>query len=114
MDTFISVVKGTMIDDFFIFGFIGGFFGYAYYLYVSRNDPKNHLHWSIGLYGTVINGCLGGLFAIVWDQRIEHSIIVGMSTNLIYMAVTRAGKSSEFLGAIKEVFIRYLTGGLKP
>lgn len=110
-ETFLSIIENTMIDDFFIWGFVGGFFGYAYYLWSSRHDPYNHLHWIIGLYGTLLNGCLGGLFAIVIDQKIEYSIAIGIFSNLIYMGLVRAGKSNQFFKAVKEVLIRYLTGG---
>ena len=113
MNDFPTLLPNTMIDDYFIWGFISGFIGYLYYLYSSRNDPDNHLHWMIGLYGTILTGSLGGLLAIVIDRRIEISIIVGLTANLIYMGIVRAGKSNQFFTAMREVLIRYLTGGNK-
>lgn len=118
MEAFFNFVlqslKGNEPEHFLFWGFISGFVGYAYYLFASRNDPKNHLNWLVGLYGTFLTGCAGALFALIIDQKIAYSILVGMFTNLIYMAMIRAAKSNEFLKAVKEVFIRYLTGGTKP
>ena len=110
----INLLPGTMIDDFFVFGFLAGVVGYAWYLYSSRNDPKNHLNWVIGVYGTILSGAMGGLLAIVFDKNIGVSIVVGLLNQLIYMALIRSAKSGDFWKVIKEVLIRYLSGGSKP
>ncbi len=107
----INFVPNTAIDDYFVFGFLAGIVGYLYYLYASRHDPKNHLNWVIGLYGTVLSGALGGLLAIVFDRDIRISIIVGLLNQLIYMALIRSAKTGQFWQVIKEVLIRYLTAG---
>ena len=75
-----------MVDDFFIFGFLGGVVSYAYYLFTTKNDPKNHLNGFAGLYGTFLSGCVGGLLAVVFDRAIELSILVGLLNQIIYMA----------------------------
>lgn len=109
-----NFLPGSSIDDFFMFGFIAGCVGYLYYIYSERNDPKNHLKWVIGLYGTILSGALGGLLAIVFDRNIAVSILVGLLNQLIYMALVRSAKSGDFWKVAKEVLIRYLTGGSKP
>lgn len=109
----IKYLPNTMIDDYFFFGFIGGIVGYLYYIYVSRDDTKNHLKYWIALYGLLVSGLMGGLLAIVFDKAIELSIVVGICNQLIYMAFIRAVKSGDAWKAIKELLIRYLTGGGK-
>ena len=110
----VNWIPNSMIDDFFVFGFIAGCVGYLYYIYIERNDPKNHLKWVIGAYGTILSGALGGLLAIVFDRNLAVSIVVGLLNQLIYMALVRSAKSGDFWQVIKEVLIRYLTGGQKP
>ena len=110
----INIIPNTMIDDFFIFGFIGGVVGYMYYLYTSRDDPGNHLKVWIAMYGLLVSGLLGGLLAIVFDRAIELSIVVGLLNQLIYMAFIRAVKSGDYWKVVKEVLVRYLTGGGTP
>lgn len=110
----INFLPNMMIDDFFVFGFLAGVVGYAWYLYSSRNDPKNHLNWVIGAYGTILSGAMGGLLAIVFDKNIGVSILVGLLNQLIYMALIRSAKSGDFWKVAKEVLIRYLSGGSKP
>ncbi len=110
----VQFIPGSAIDDFFLFGFVAGCVGYLYYLYVEHNDPKNHLKWVIGVYGTILSGALGGLLAIVFDRNIAVSIVVGLLNQLIYMALVRSAKTGDFWKVIKEVLIRYLTGGSKP
>lgn len=106
-----NFIPNSIIDDFFMFGFMSGTVGYLWYLYTSRNDKGNHLSWLIGLYGTVLSGLLGGLLAIVFDRDIRLSIIIGLLNQLIYMALVRSAKSGDFWKVIKEVLVRYLTGG---
>ena len=109
-----TLIPESYIDDFFMFGFTAGMIGYLYYLYSARHDPKNHLSWIIGLYGTILSGALGGLLAIVFDRSIEVSIIVGLLNQLIYMALVRSARNGDFWKVIKEVLLRYLSGGTKP
>ena len=106
-----ELIPNSLIDDFFIFGFVGGIIGYLYYLFVSKNDDGNHLNFAVGIYGTFLSGCLGGLLAIVFDYSFGLSIIVGLLNQLIYMALIRSAKSGNFWKIIKEVLVRYLTGG---
>ena len=110
----LNPISGTMLDEFAIFGFIGGVIGYAWYSFTARNDPKNHMNIFVGIYGTFLSGCLGSLLAIVFDRRIELSIIVGLTNQLLYLAITRAVKGGKFFSILKEVLIRMLSGGLKP
>lgn len=107
----IRLIPGTLIDDFFIFGFLSGMVGYLYYLYTNYDDPKNHLKLIVGFYGMLLSGSLGGLLAIVFDRSIEVSIIVGLLNQLIYMALVKSARSGTFWPVIKDVLIRYLTGG---
>src|SRR5690348_6618905 len=93
---FITIIPNSAVDDFFFFGFIAGIVGYLWYIYSSRNDPKNHLNWAVGMYGTILSGALGGLLAIVFDRNIKISIIVGLLNQLIYMALIRSAKSGDF------------------
>lgn len=116
MDTFsepnlIHILPNTCLDDFFFFGFVAGVVGYAYYLFVEKNDAKNHLHWIIGLYGAILSGSLGGLLAIVFDRNIAISILVGLLNQLIYMGLVRSVKGGNFTKVLKEILVRYLTGG---
>ena len=106
----INIIPNTLIDDFFLFGFLGGVIGYAWYLYTNRDDPRNHLKLVLALYGIFLSGCLGGLLAIVFDKAIELSIIVGLLNQLIYMAFMKSAKSGDFWGVIKDIIVRYLTG----
>ncbi len=107
----IKFIPGTMVDDFFIFGFAAGVVGYLYYVYTNKDDPKNHVKLIVGFYGMLLSGCLGGLLAIVFDRSIELSIIVGLLNQLIYMALVKSAKSGSFWPVIKDVLIRYLTAG---
>jgi predicted lipid-binding transport protein (Tim44 family) len=102
-----------MVDDFAIFGFIGGIFSYLIYAWVERNDPKNHMSIWAGMYGTFLSGAVGGLLAIVFDSAIQVSIVVGFLNEIIYMSFLKAAKSGKFFGVFKELLIKYLTGGLK-
>jgi hypothetical protein len=86
---------------------------YLYYAWVERNDPKNHMSILAGIYGTTLSGSLGGLLAIVFDQAIRVSIIVGFLAEVIYMSFLKAAKSGKFFGILKELLLKYLTGGLK-
>jgi hypothetical protein len=110
----IYLLPNSMVDDFFVFGFIGGIFSYMIYAFVERNDPKNHMSIWAGLYGTFLSGGVGGLLAIVFDKAIELSILVGFLNQIIYMSFLKAAKSGKFINVLKEVLIRYLTGGTKP
>lgn len=109
----INLIPGSFVDDFAVFGFLGGAIGYAWYLFTARNDPKNHLHFFVGIYGVFLSGCLGALLAIAVDKSIELSIVVGLVNQLLYMAIVRSVKSNAFLKVLKEVLISFLTGGLK-
>lgn len=108
---FIKILPNEPLDDFFVVGFIAGIVGYAYYLYIERDDPKNHLGLFTGIYGVFLSGCVSGLLAVVFDKALEVSIIVGLFNQLIYMAIVRAAKTGQFWDAIKEVLLRYLTAG---
>lgn len=107
----INLLPNSAVDDFFFFGFLAGAVGYLYYVYTNKDDPKNHLKFAIGLYGMFLSAFIGGLLAIVFDRSIEVSILVGLLNQLIYMALIKSAKSGDFWGVIKEVLIRYLTGG---
>lgn len=109
----VSFIPNSLVDDFATFGFLGGAVGYAWYLFTARNDPKNHLHWIVGIYGVFLSGCLGALLAIAVDRSIELSIIVGLVNQLLYMAIVRSVKSEGFLKVLKQVLISMLTGGIK-
>lgn len=104
-------IQDSFLDDFFLFGFVSGIVGYLYYVYVSKNDPNNHVSRVAGVYGTLLSGALGGLLAIVFDRNYGISILVGLFNQLIYMALLQSAKSKNFWSAIKEVIIKYLTGG---
>lgn len=107
----LTFIPDSYLDDFFFFGFVAGMVGYLYYLYTSRNDPKNHVSLVAGFYGTILSGALGGLLAIVFDRSYEVSIIVGLLNQLIYMALLQSAKSGQFWNALRDVLIKYLTGG---
>jgi hypothetical protein len=107
----IYLIPNAMIDDYFVFGFLGGIVGYLWYWFTNRSDPKNHVHVIAGIYGTLLSGLLGGLLAIVFDNRIEISIVVGLLNQLIYMALMKSARSKDVWGVIKDVLVRYLTGG---
>lgn len=107
----INFIPDTMIDDYFFFGFLGGTIGYLWYWFTNHTDPKNHIHAIAGIYGTLLSGLLGGLLAIVFDKAIEVSIVVGLLNQLIYMALMKSARSNDMWGVIKEVLVRYLTGG---
>ena len=102
-----------MVDDFFLFGFAGGIFSYLWYLKVEMNDPKNHMSIWAGIYGTFLSGGIGGLLAIVFDKAIALSVLVGFLNQIIYMSFLKAAKSGKFSSVLREVLIRYLTGGSK-
>lgn len=108
---YVRILPNTMIDDFFLFGFLAGIIGYAVYLYTNKDDPKNHVSVVSGLYGTFLSGCVGGMLAIVFDNCIEVSIVVGFLNQIIYMALLKAAKNGSFWPVIKEIVIRLLTGG---
>ncbi len=106
-------LPNSMVDDFFVFGFLGGLVSYAWYLFTSRHDPKNHLGILAGIYGVLLSGCLGGLLAIAIDRAIEISIFVGLLNQILYLAIIRSVKNDGFVSALKEIIISLLTGGLK-
>ena len=110
----ITILPNSLVDDFFVFGFAGGVISYAWYLFVERNDPTNHMSLVAGMYGTFLSGCVGGLLAIVFDKAIELSIIIGLLNQVIYMAFLKSAKSGKFFDVLKDVVVRYLTGGQKP
>lgn len=107
----IHFIPGSMVDDFFFFGFAGGFVSYAWYLFTSHNDPHNHIGFWAGIYGVFLSGCLGGLMAIAVDRAIELSIIVGLVNQVLYLAIVRSVKNGNLAKAIKEVLLSYLTAG---
>lgn len=109
----VHFIPGSMVDDFFFFGFAGGLVSYAWYLFNARNDSRNHLGWLAGLYGVFLSGCLGGLLAIAIDRAIELSIVVGLVNQVLYLAIVRSVKNGGFAKAIKEVLLTYLTKGAK-
>lgn len=106
-----NFIQNSPIDDFFCFGFLGGVIGYLYYRFTSKSDDGNHLNLLIGLYGTILSGSLGGLLAIVFDKDIRLSIVVGLLNQMIYMALVRSAKSDDVWKVIRDVLVRYLTGG---
>ena len=107
----IKFVPGTLIDDFFTFGFIGGLVGYAYYIFSTR-EMKNHLisFWAV-LYGILISGMLGGLLAIVFDRSLELSILVGLFNQILFLTITKAVARGEFWAVMRELLIKLLTAG---
>ncbi|MCL5126207.1 MAG: hypothetical protein M1511_17240 [Deltaproteobacteria bacterium] len=86
---------------------------YAWYLYSSRNDKRNHMSILAGIYGVFLSGCLGGLLAIAVDRSIQLSIIVGLVNQILYLTVIRSVKNGGFTRALKEILINLLTGGAK-
>ncbi len=108
----INIIPATYVDDFFVFGFLGGLVSYAWYLFTSRRDERNHLSILAGIYGVFLSGCLGGLLAIAIDRSIEISIIVGLLNQILYISIIRSVKNDGFIKALKEVLISLLTGGL--
>ncbi len=109
---FFNPISETMIDEFAIFGFIGGIVGYAWYLWSNRHDPQNHMSLVAGIYGVFLSGCLGALLAIVFDRKIELSIIVGLTNQLIYMIIIRSVKKGEFWKSLRAILLNLLRGGL--
>ena len=110
----IFLLPNSMVDDFFVFGFLGGMVSYAWYLFVERNDPNNHMSIMAGIYGIFLSGCVGGLLAIVIDKAIELSVLIGLLNQVVYMSFLKSAKNGKFLDVLKEVVIRYLSGGTKP
>lgn len=110
----IYILPQSLVDDFFIFGFLGGIVSYAWYLFVERNDPSNHMGLGAGIYGVFLSGCVGGLLAVIFDKAIELSILVGLFNQVIYMAFLKSAKRGKFFEVLKDVLIRYLSGGTKP
>jgi hypothetical protein len=107
----IQLVQGQMIDDYFVFGFLGGVVSYMVYLWTNHTNPKNHIGIIAGIYGVFLSGSLGGLLAIVFDKAIELSILVGLLNQIIYLAIIRSSKDNKILEALKDILIRYLTAG---
>ena len=113
-DQIVFLIPNSMIDDFAIFGFIGGILSYSWYLYVERNDPRNHMSIFAGIYGVFLSGGIGALLAVIFDKAIWLSALVGLLNQVIYMSFLKAAKSGKFFDVLKEVLIRYLSGGTKP
>lgn len=107
----VNVIPSSLIDDFFVAGFIGGFVGFLAYHYTNQNNPKNHIRFFSGLYGAFLSGCVGGLLAVVFDRSIELAIMVGLFEQFIYLAVLKSSRSGKFFEALKEIIIKLLTGG---
>lgn len=107
----INVIPGTLVDDFFFFGFLGGFVGYAYYTFVTKNHHVMDKNIFVMLYGLIISGCLGGLLAIVFDRSIELSILVGLLHQFLYLSIIRLTETGEGWGTIKQILIKLLTAG---
>lgn len=112
---FINLIPNTPVDDFFFFGFIGGIVSYAYYLFLNRNEKTNQsMGLMIGIYGTLLSGCIGGLLAVVFDRAIELSIIVGLLNQIIYMALVKSAKNDHFWQILRDILIKFLTVGKAP
>lgn len=109
----INILPNTMVDDFAIFGFLGGMVGYAWYLFTNRKDPKNHMNVFVGIYGVFLSGCLGALLAIAVDRSIALSIVVGLVNQVLYIAIVRSVKNKNFLAGLRQILINLLTGGIK-
>lgn len=109
---FIRIFPNTLIDDFFIFGFIGGIVGQAWYIFATRT-MKNHIIsiWAI-IYGLIISGMLGGLLAIVFDRSLELSILVGLTNQLIFLAMIKSVMKGEFWTVMKDILVKLLTAGV--
>lgn len=108
------LLPNNPIDDFFLWGFVSGLVGYAYFLYTERNDTtkeKRKVGFIASLYGVFLSGCVGGLLAIVFDRSYQISIVVGLLNQLIYLALVKAAKSGNFVAVIKEILVQYLTAG---
>ena len=111
-ENLVNLIPGSMVDDFFFFGFMGGIVSYAWYLFASQNEKQqNHIGFWVGLYGSFLSGCLGGLLAVAIDRAIEISSIVGLVNQVLYLAIIKSVKNGGIGKAIKEVVLLYLTGG---
>lgn len=108
---FIRFVPGTIIDDFFFFGFVGGIVGHMYYFFSMRGQ-NTHVSFWVALYGIIVSGLLGGLLAIVFDRSIEVSILVGLLNQVVFLAMTKAVIKGDFWKVFKEILIKLLTGGV--
>lgn len=109
----ISILPGnTMIDDYFVFGFISGFLSFLYYRFLFRDDPHNHISFLSGTYGAILSGSLGGLLAIVFDNNIAVSIFAGLTNQILYLAILKSTKHGDFWPVIKEIIIKLLGGSL--
>lgn len=108
---FIDFLPNTIIDDFFAFGFVGGLVGYAWYWWSTRSMKNHSVSVWAGIYGLIVSGALGGLLAIVFDRSLELSLLVGLTNQLVFLAITKAVAKGEFWTAIKEVLIKLLTAG---
>ncbi len=113
MQEFISVIPKSMVDDFFMVGFASAFIGYLYYLYLFRHDPKNQIGFLLGIYGAFLSGCIGGMLAIVFDKALELSIVVGLFSQIIYMALLKSIRGKKFFEIVREILVKYLTAGTK-
>lgn len=114
-DEFFKFVPNNLVDDYFIWGFISGAVGYAYYLFTSGADGKHPITRTFlaTVYGIFLSACVGGLLAIVIDRAYQISIIVGLLNQIIYVAMLRAGATGDFWNAIKDILLQYLTAGTK-
>lgn len=104
-------IPNSLIDDFFVAGFIGGFIGFLAYHYTNLNNPNNHIRLFSGMYGAFLSGCVGGLLAVVFDRSIELAILVGLLEQFIYLAVVKSSRSGKFFETLRDIVIRLLTAG---
>jgi hypothetical protein len=109
----ISIIPNSLVDDFFVFGFIGGIVGYAYYIFAIKDMIHHKTSFWFGMYGLIVSGMLGGLLAIVFDRSIELAILVGLLNQILFLSITRAVMQGDFWAVIKEVLVKLLTGGTK-
>lgn len=107
------------IEQYFIWGALGGAVGYAWYIYAIRDgDPQyNHVYkagvrgFCLAAWGIFLASIMGGLFAIVFDHSMGVSIITGMTSFLTFTAMVRVARTGKFMDNIRDLLIRLLTGG---
>ena len=80
------VLADNFYIKYFLAGFIGGLIGKAFaYFWKFENNESDIIHsnryYAIGIF---LSGLMGGLLAIVVDQRIEFAILVGIFTDIAY------------------------------
>jgi len=95
--------------DFFFWGAISGSIGYAFYIFVTFDK----FSWSkifMTLSGIILCGLMGGLFAVVFDNSISTSIIIGSFVFFIYTAMLKVFQGNGFLPTIREILIKLLLG----